>query len=183
MIRDSDKGYGWLSIVIHWLSAILVLGLFGVGYYMVDLSYYDPGYHQLPRLHISFGLLLALLMLVRVAWRLINRGKPQPLPNHSRPVRWLSGAMKYALYGLIFVMIVTGYLITTARGDPARVFDLLKIPATIRLSSSGVDTAGDIHEIAAWMIVVLATLHAGAALMHQFVIRDKTLKRMLRPEK
>lgn len=183
MITDNQTSYGWLSIAIHWLSAVMIIGLFAVGFYMVGLGYYDQGYHTLPRWHVSFGLLLGFVMLLRLVWRLVNWGNPKPLPDHTRPVRFLSTAMKYSLYLLIFTMIVTGYLITTARGDPARMFDIVRIPATIQLSSSGVDLAGDIHEIVGWAIVILAALHAGAALLHHFVIRDKTLKRMLAPQK
>lgn len=183
MLTDNNNSYGWLTILLHWLSAVLVIGLFAVGFYMVDLGYYDEGYHKLPRLHVSFGLLLGFLMLLRVGWRFINRGKPKPLPSHSKRVRWLSTGMKYVLYLLIFTMVVTGYLVTTAKGDPARFFELLAIPATIELGSKGVDLAGEIHRISGWLIVILAALHAAAALMHHFVIRDRTLKRMLRPQK
>lgn len=183
MLADNNSTYGWLTILIHWLSAVMVIGLFAVGFYMVDLTYYDEGYHKLPRLHVSFGLLLGFLMIIRVVWRVINRGKPKPLPTYSKRVRLLSGGMKYVLYVLIFTMITTGYLITTAKGDPARVFDLLEIPATLQLSAKGVDLAGEIHRICGWLIVILAALHAGAALMHHFVIRDQTLRRMLRPQK
>lgn len=183
MLTDNNRSYGWLTILMHWLAAVLVIGLFAVGFYMVDLGYYDEGYHKLPRLHVSFGLLLAFLMLLRVGWRVINRGKPKPLPTHSKRVRLLAAGMKYVLYLLIFTMIVTGYLVTTAKGDPARMFDVLAIPATLQLSADGVDIAGEVHRISGWLIVILAALHAAAALMHHFVIRDQTLRRMLKPQK
>lgn len=183
MLTDKHHSYGWLTIALHWISAVLVIGVFAIGFYMVDLSYYDSGYHRLPRLHTSFGLLLAFLMAVRVVWRWFNRGKPRPLPSHTPAIRVLAGSMKYSLYILIFTMVVTGYLITTARGDPARMFDLIRIPATIRLGPSGVDLAGEVHRIVGWLIMVLAALHAAAALKHHFINRDRTLKRMLRPQK
>lgn len=183
MLSDSPKSYGWITIIVHWLSAILVFGIFGLGFYMVDLSYYDKGYHELPRLHVSLGLLFGLLTILRVIWRAINRGKPKPLESHTFVIRLLASSMKYALYILIVVMIVTGYLINTAKGDPAEIFDIVAIPATIQLDSDGVDLAGEIHRIAGWLIVILALAHAGAAFWHHFVVRDSTLVRMLKPQK
>lgn len=183
MLADTLKSYGWITILVHWISAVLVISIFGIGFYMVDLSYYDDGYHELPKLHISLGLLLGFLMVLRVLWRIANRGKPKPLDSHTPLIRRLAASMKYALYLLIFTMIATGYLVTTAKGDPAKIFDLISIPATLELSSDWVDLLGEVHNIAGWLIMVLAAAHAGAALWHHFVIRDMTLKRMLKPQK
>lgn len=182
MLSDDSQRYGWLTIALHWVSALLVVTLFGIGFYMVDLSYYDDGYHELPKLHVSLGLLLAFLTLVRIAWRLAQRGNPRPLSSHGFWIRLASGLMKYALYGLILTMITSGYLINTAKGDPARFFDLFAVPALWELSSDTVDLLGEVHRIAGWLIILMAAAHAGAALMHHFVLRDRTLRRMLRPE-
>lgn len=182
MLRDSDSGYGLFTILLHWISALLIIGLFAIGFYMVDLDYYDPWYHRLPSLHISFGLVLLLLMVARIIWRLSNP-QPKPLPTYSRKTRLLATAMKYLLYMFVLVVIVTGYLITSADGKPASLFGLLDFPIIAQLESGGVDLAGRIHELLAWGIVLFAGLHAGAALMHHFVIRDRTLMRMLKPVK
>src|SRR5690625_7065992 len=56
--------------------------LFGLGLYMVGLSYYDPWYNRAPSLHISLGLLVLLLTLIRIVWRLAQRRNPAPLPEH-----------------------------------------------------------------------------------------------------
>ena len=72
MLKDSSAGYGLISIIIHWLSALLILFLFGLGIYMTGLGYYDDWYHKGPALHISLGLIVLLLMLVRVTWRILN---------------------------------------------------------------------------------------------------------------
>ena len=182
MLTDTPNSYGWLTIALHWITAILTLGLFAVGLYMVDLGYYDAGYHELPRWHIGLGLVLGALMLLRLVWRLAHWGKPEPLPEHSKPIRWVSMSVQGLLYLLIFVMIGSGYLITTAKGDPAELFDLAEIPATLELSSYWVDRMGELHFYAGWAIVVLAGLHSIAALLHHFWFRDNTLKRMLKPQ-
>lgn len=183
MMKDDAHHYGWLTITVHWLSALLVFAIFGIGFYMVDLSYYDKGYHELPKLHVSLGLLLAALLILRILWRASQRGNPKPLPSHGRGIRLAAAATKHLLYLLMTVMVFSGYLINTAKGDPAQFFDLFGVPATWQLDSDGVDLAGEIHEIAAWLLVLLAIAHASAALWHHFVIRDRTLLRMVRPGK
>lgn len=182
MIKDSPNGYGLLSILLHWVSALIVVGLFALGIYMVDLDYYDPWYHRAPWWHISFGLLLFLLTLARLLWRLLNP-QPKPLPNYTRSVRLGSRLAKYLLYLLIFALIITGFLITTADGKSASLFGWVEFPSIWQLSSGSVDLAGEIHEWLAYGIIALASFHALAALAHHFVIRDRTLVRMLKPVK
>jgi cytochrome b561 len=182
MLKDSSSGYGLITIVLHWLSAVLIVFLFALGFYMVDLGYYDPWYHRAPALHISVGLLLLLLTVVRLGWLLFNP-KPVPLDSYSRATRLLSSIMKYLLYFIILVVITTGYLITSADGKSPSMFDLLDFPVFVQLESRGVDRAGEIHELFAWGLILLAAMHAAAALLHHFVKRDRTLVRMLKPQK
>lgn len=181
MLKDSRSGYGLLSIAIHWISAVLILFLFGLGIYMVDLSYYDDWYHKGPELHISLGLVVLLLMLVRVIWRIIN---PTPEELSAKRAQNLAAKLvKLGLYAFIFIVLISGYLITTAEGQPASMFNLIKFPVFTELNSQNVDLAGVIHEYVAWGIVLLVVLHVAGALLHHFVIRDRTLVRMLRPVK
>lgn len=180
MLKDSSSGYGLVSILLHWISALLIIFLFALGIYMVDLGYYDPWYHRAPALHISVGLVLLLLTLALICWRIFNT-RPQALATYSRTTQLLASAMKYALYLSILVLIATGYLVTTADGKPASLFGLIHFPVMIQLGPTGVDRAGLIHELLAWGIVLLAALHAAAALLHHFKIRDRTLIRMLKP--
>ncbi|HEY7885666.1 MAG TPA: cytochrome b [Cellvibrionaceae bacterium] len=180
MLKDNTRGYGLVTIALHWLSALTVLFLFGLGIYMVDLGYYDDWYHEAPALHISIGLLLLVVMSFRLLWRIFSRS-PAPLPNYSLPVRLASTAVKIVLYALIFSVLISGYLITSADGRGPLLFDWFRFPVLIQLSADSTDLAGWIHEVFAWLIIIFAALHALAALVHHFVIRDRTLVRMLKP--
>ena len=182
MLKDATTGYGLLTILLHWVSALLIFFLFGLGIYMTGLDYYSEWYHKGPALHVSLGLILLLLMVVRIVWRLVNK-KPAALPNHSRTTLFLATLVKYLLYGLILSVIASGYLITTAEGKPASLFDIIHFPVITQLDAANVDRAGLVHELLAWAIVIIAALHALAALAHHFVIRDQTLLRMLKPIK
>lgn len=179
MLKDSTQGFGLVSILLHWLSAITIIFLFALGLYMTSLTYYDDWYHKGPSLHISIGLLLFFATLLRILWRLFNR-TPVNLSD-NRQANLAAKAIKLFLYLLIFVVAITGYLITTAEGQAATVFDWFGVPPTIELNAAQVDLAGEIHEYGAWLIILIATLHAGAALMHHFVFKDRTLKRMIFP--
>ena len=181
MLKDSRSGYGLISIVIHWISAALILFLFGLGIYMVDLGYYDDWYHKGPELHISLGLVVLVLMFARVVWRIVN---PTPEELSAKRAQNLAAKLvKLGLYAFIFIVLVSGYLITTAEGQPASMFNLIKFPVLTELSSQNVDLAGAIHEYLAWGIVLLVALHVAGALFHHFVVRDRTLVRMLKPVK
>lgn len=181
MLKDSSSGYGLVSILIHWISALLILFLFGLGVYMVDLTYYDDWYHKGPELHVSIGLLVLLIMLVRIVWRIVN---PTPIDLPAKPVQQKTAKLvKLALYLFIFVVIISGYLMTTAEGQAASMFNVLKFPVITQLSSANVDLAGEIHEYFAWAIIALVVLHALGALFHHFVMRDRTLVRIVKPVK
>jgi cytochrome b561 len=84
------------------------------------------------------------------------------------------------LYLLLFGVMVSGYLISTADGRPIEVFGLFAVPATVTGLPGQADRAGDIHLILAVTVIILAIVHALAALKHHFIDRDRTLVRMLR---
>ena len=71
-VRNSSSNFGVVSVAIHWLVAVAVFGLFGLGYWMVDLSYYDDWYRTGPNIHRSIGILLLLVMLFRLVWRPVS---------------------------------------------------------------------------------------------------------------
>jgi len=83
------------------------------------------------------------------------------------------------LYLGLFLVMMSGYLISTADGRAISVFGLFDVPAVITSIPNQADTAGLVHEYAAWALVILAVLHALAALKHHFIDRDATLRRML----
>lgn len=178
MLRNTTASYGWIAIVLHWLVAIAVIGLFALGLWMVELSYYDPWYRTAPDIHKGIGILLFLVMLGRLLWRLINP-RPLPEPGMRRVERILASAAHGALYLLIFAVMLAGYLISTADGRAIDVFGLFSVPATLRGIENQEDIAGEVHLVLAITLISIAGLHALAALKHHFWNRDRTLRRML----
>ncbi|WP_312955627.1 cytochrome b [Pseudomonas songnenensis] len=176
--RNSSTHYGLTSIVLHWLVAAAVFGLFGLGYWMVGLTYYSSWYRTAPDLHKSIGLVLFLVMLVRVLWRFLSPA-PGPLASQGRLTQAAAKLGHSVLYLGLFLVMMSGYLISTADGRAISVFGLFDVPALITSIPNQADTAGLVHEYAAWALVILAVLHALAALKHHFIDRDATLRRML----
>jgi len=175
--RNDAEAYGLISIFLHWLFFLAVVGLFGLGLYMTGLDYYHPLYNRLPAIHKSVGLLLAALYLLRLGWRWAN---PQPVLLGGHWEVRLARAVHWLMYLLLLVMFVSGYFIASAEGEPIPVFDWFSVPALVLPLEDQADVAGEIHEIAAWALILLAAGHAGAALKHHFIDRDRTLVRMLR---
>lgn len=176
--QNSPERYGHLSVLIHWLVAFVVYGMFGLGLWMVTLGYYDGWYHKAPELHKSIGMLLLLTMVIRVLWRFISP-PPSSLASYTRLTRVSAVAAHLLLYVLLFAILFSGYLISTADGKPVRVFGLFDIPATIADAGAQADLAGTLHLWLAWGVVILSLLHGLAALKHHFIDKDVTLKRML----
>ncbi|MGI9275621.1 MAG: cytochrome b [Endozoicomonas sp.] len=176
--KNTITGYGRISIAVHWLSAITVFSLFGVGLYMMSLSYYDPLYRTLPWWHKSFGVTLFFLTVFRLVWKAVNP-KPAALPEHDRQTVWLATLGHHLLYVLLLAIMISGYLISTADGRAVSVFDWFEIPALIAGLEGQADIAGEVHFYLAWSLVILAAGHALAALKHHVIDKDKTLTRMI----
>ncbi len=176
--RNDPTHYGLVSILLHWLMAALIVGLFALGKYMVGLDYSHPWYLVAPDLHRGLGVVLALLWVSRLIWRLANP-RPEILgrPWERRLALWV----QRVFYVLIPALALSGYLITTAQGQPLWVFGWGRIPATLYGIAHQEDIAGRVHEWLADGLIALAGLHALAALKHHFIDHDSSLRRMLRP--
>jgi len=177
-MTNTQNHYGWITITLHWLVAALIFGLFGLGYWMVELGYYDPWYKQGPDLHRSIGIILFALMVFRLMWKIIQT-KPEPLSNHSKTEQLAGSLTHKLLYILVFVIMFSGYLISTADGRAIEVFQLITVPSLGELFANQEDTAGFIHQYVAYGVMALVVVHALAALKHHFIDKDKTLTRML----
>ena len=177
MWRNNDKRFGLVSVLMHWLVAVAVLGLFALGWYMVELTYYDLLYNTLPHIHKSVGMLLIAVFAFRIGWSWINP-KPRPLSE----VRWqriAANAAHHSMNLLIGLILLTGYLIPTAEGRGIEVFDWFEVPATITSLPRQEDLSGLLHEYMSYLLIGLVLVHALAALKHHFINRDNSLRRIL----
>ena len=177
-MKKSQENYGLVSIIVHWIVALVVFGLFALGFWMVDLTYYDSWYKTAPSLHKSIGLSLFALMIFRVFWR-VTHAKVSPLNNHKHWERKASHATHILLYVLLFVIMCSGYLISTADGRGIAFFDLFDVPGFGSLVEDQEDKAGLIHQYVGYFMMCVVLIHIVAALKHHIIDKDKTLLRML----
>ena len=174
---NSEKHYGLVTITLHWFTAAVMIGLFALGLWMVELTYYDKWYNAAPALHKSVGILLFFVMLFRYIWRQMN---PSPTPIGSPLEQRLAGLVHGLQYLLLFATLVAGYLISTADGKGIMVFDWFMVPATLSGYENQEDIAGEIHLWLAWLLILVSSGHTLAALKDHFLNRVATLRRMLR---
>lgn len=176
-IKNTPSQYGWLSIAFHWVSALTIIGMYPLGWYIDTLTYYDPAYRTVPDIHRGIGIILALVILSRLAWRFISP-PPASLPQPPA-LKAISHLVHLGLLALVVVVIVSGYMISTADGRSISVFGWFEVGAIDFGINQQEDIAGAVHWYAATTLVCLAGLHAAAALKHHIIDKDATLKRML----
>ncbi|EGR0669584.1 cytochrome b [Vibrio vulnificus] len=168
--------YNAIARLIHWVSAAVIVGMFAVGLWMVDLSYYSEWYRIAPNWHKSVGVLLLALTLFRLVWKLV---KPSPAIEGKKAEVIAAKAAHHTIYLLLMVLFISGYLISTSDGRGIEVFSWFTVPAAGELFVNQSDIAGAIHFYVAWALIGLAALHALAALKHHFVDKDNTLRKMI----
>jgi cytochrome b561 len=174
---NNNEQFGLVAVSMHWIIALLTLGLFMLGWWMVELDYYDNWYQLAPWWHKGLGVMTLILLILRWGWSLLN---PSPLPLDSTS-RWQQKAahvVHFSMNSLILLICVSGYLIVTAKGKGLAVFDWFTVPSFVANINKLEDLAGDVHYMLAYLLIALVLLHIFATLIHHFAYKDKTLKRM-----
>lgn len=174
-------GYGALSIGLHWLIAVLVIGLIGLGFLMRRTTIDPVLQFSLYQWHKSLGLtVLALAGLRALLW--LGSRHPAPLPSLGPIERRVSRTTHLLLALMCLVVPMAGWAVasTTTLNIPTFLFDVVVIPPLPMGRSEAAEAFWSVvHAYAAYLLLGLAALHAAAALHHHFVRRDAVLLRML----
>jgi cytochrome b561 len=176
--RDLFRAYSPMAQLFHWASALLVLLAWSLGTFGEDLP--KGSIRELSEfVHLSAGQLIVALLLARLVWRAIS---PPPPPEITPLGIWVDRggrAMHYVLYALLVAVPVAGVATLFASGEGLPLFGLGEIPSPWLKNKAFAHDVKEIHGTLANALVVLALVHAGAALVHHFYFHDRTLKRML----
>jgi cytochrome b561 len=168
--------YGTTAKVFHWLVVALLLVQYPIGWLMPDLHRnMKPGAPM--TFHISFGLTILLLIVLRLVWRLTHPVTPErSLPRWQR---LSSEVVHWLLYGLVLATTVTGWLFASFRGWSVSFFYLLPMPMLSSGSEAAGKTIDGLHQASEWALLVVIGIHVAAALAHLFIYRDRIMQRML----
>lgn len=169
--------YTRTAITLHWAIALLIFAAFPLGVYMHDLPL-SPSKLRLYSYHKWIGVTIFVLAVQRIAWRSTHR--PPPLP--SGMPRWeklAAHAVHTLLYGLIFAIPLSGWLMSSAKGVQTVWFGALPLPDLVSKNKELGDLLKEVHEGVNLLMLGLVLAHVGAALKHHFIERDDILARMI----
>lgn len=187
-IRNTAENYGTVAKWLHWLTALLFLGSYVSVYYRHWFTEVKtPENWTALQLHLSIGVTIGVIVILRILWKISNRS-PQPVPGPK--MQQMAAKLGHlALYAVMIIMPITGYLGTGANVEYFFLFDITSFKDTEFFANNfGFDMTFEefekpldyIHkEILGALVVWLLILgHVAAALYHHFVKQDRTLKRM-----
>lgn len=173
----SASRYDAVTVTLHWLTALLVLVLFGTALAW-DNTPRDWGLHRLESLHVSLGIGLAAVIVLRLLWRL-TAGRHLAEIDGRPILNFLARLVHLALYVLLFVQVGLGFAMQGFGGHDLSFFGIIDIPLPLGRDRELGHELQELHEIVAWTIVILAFAHAIAALGHRYLLKDGVLRRMV----
>ncbi len=190
--------YTQTAIILHWLIALCIFGMFALGWYMTELpkeapkqmayDLFDWGVYTWeltkeasPRsfyfnLHKSIGLTILGLVIIRFLWRITHK-PPAILSSYKTWERKLATGAHHLLYLLMFAIPLSGLIMSVASKYGVKWFGLKFIAGT---DNEGIREAFyEIHEIAGLIILIIIAIHILGALKHKFIDKDDTMKRIM----
>ncbi len=172
---SSDR-YTRTAIVLHWLIAAIVIAVFAWGWWMQEIPKQPPGLRAGAfNLHKSIGLMVLVLMVVRLAWRIVHR--PPPLPPMPAWQARLAHTNHRVMYVALFVLCIGGYLGSAWSGYPVKFFGIV-LPSWTGNEPALKELASTVHLATSWVLLVAVALHVAGTVKHTFVDRNGVLARM-----
>ena len=168
--------YTALAKGLHWGMALLIAGLLTLGFVMTDLPL-SPEKLQYYAWHKWAGVSVFVLVWMRLGWRWLNPPPAYP-ESMSRLQQSLAHLGHLALYGLMVIIPLTGWLLSSAKGVQTVWFGVLPLPDLIGKDKALGHLLEEVHETLSWTLVTLIAGHVLASLKHHFIDRDDTLRRM-----
>jgi cytochrome b561 len=191
-LKNTADSYGTIAKWMHWLTALLFLASYVSVYYRHWFTEdKTPENWTALQLHLSIGVTIGVLVMLRIVWKIMNRS-PDPEPG-TRLEQLAARMGHYALYAMMIVMPLTGYLGTGVNTEYFLLFNIPKFESTPLFEAVVFDIMGMTFEEfekptdflhkdigGAWLVWLLILGHILAALYHHFVKKDRTLQRMTR---
>lgn len=170
--------YDPVAKALHWLTVVLVVAQFVVGWTMPDIRRGTKPV-GLIHWHLVLGSTLLVIVALRIIWRLTHR-PPPPVEGLPQWQRQTAAITHWALYLLLLAVPITGWAAASVRVWVARAFGFLPLPQIMPPFAKIGFEIGDVHGgILTWALLAVVVLHVLAALYHRLALRDGVLARML----
>lgn len=177
MLKNSKDRFGVVAQVLHWGVFVLFVALFVLAE-MMEEAPKGPERRALYDLHKSIGITVLFVVFLRLSWRLAN-----PLPETAAVAsKWIekaASASHFLLYAVMFLMPLSGYVMSVSGGHEVGWFGMFYLPSMIGKNEGLHELAEEFHGATAKAIIALVSIHFTAALWHHFMVKDNVLRRML----
>ena len=177
---ERNSAYGWTSILLHWIAAILLIALYLLAERFEGMPR-GPEKFAAVNLHAAVGMSAFLLLVARVLWRM-QRGHPD-LPPQPFGLDTVAKVVHWLMLTAIVVLMVSGPLIVWSAGREIDIFGLFALPTPFEKSRSLHHLLEDTHAVVAHVFVFLFIVHVVGALKNLVIDRNGVFLRMLRPER
>lgn len=174
-LRDTPSDYGTVTRWLHWLTATAIVLMLAIGWFAG--SFPESTERTLMGFHVSLGVGVLGLGILRLLWRAANRNRP---PRDADVLGRFATLVQWALIALLVIIPLSGWLMASAGGHTPGFFGLFSLPPLVAESDALHEFGEEVHEILPWILVGVLALHVVGALKHHYVDRDATLQRMVR---
>lgn len=178
-LKNTLERWGSLAMTFHWVIVGLIISQFVLANIADSLPLGMAKLAMLAR-HKSVGITILGLAVLRLLWKLMNRGHSPPLPADLKGYeRFLAHLTHHGLYLLLFALPLTGWAMSSAKNYPVSWFNQFTLPNFVAPNETLFEALEGTHEALAFTLAALATLHVLAALQHHLIRKDNVLRRML----
>jgi cytochrome b561 len=177
-LTNTPQRYGALPQLIHWFTALFVIAGWLLGQFG-DYLPKGPARNAGLFAHMTLGECVVVLLIVRLAWRIANPPPPPEATPLGRVVEVAAKLAHFALYALLAAVPFLGIIVQLKRGHDLPIFGLWTFASPWPLDRPLARTMLQVHEYLADALLILAGIHAVAAILHHWLWRDRTLTRML----
>lgn len=171
-VKSSENQYGSRAVIFHWLTALLILSMIPLGIYMHELPN-DAYKAMFYKAHIIIGSLVFIVTILRIVWKLVDN-KVTELKTTPRYQQIMAKALHYIFYAMMLGASGTGLAYVIGSGLAEQLFfadNMVWVNAHDYLPA-------ELHEKFTIPMIPLLALHVGAALYHQYIVKDGIFKRM-----
>jgi cytochrome b561 len=160
--------------ILHWLTALLVFSALLVGFVMVNSL---GSYASLVSVHMTLGIVVLAIVVVRTANRFTHRTPPLPDTVGGFEHKLVIGS-ELSMYALLLAQPLVGWAMVSAEGRPVEVFGAFPLPRIAPAHADVFFGLRQTHSVLAYLLVIVIIAHVSAVLLHTLTLRDRMLSRM-----